>query len=80
MISINQGNEELPSDDEENTNEKAGNVEPERQYENYQTNAENASSPNVVLLAERCGDNNYLRKDAVFIHKLGKFLANAKNV
>ena len=49
----------------------------ENQDENDQVNVNTVSSSNI-LLGDLCRGNNYLRKDAVFIDKLGKLLGNAE--
>ena len=63
------------SDEENDANVETGAIE--NQDENDQVNKNTVSSSNI-LLGDLCRGNNDLRKDAVFIDKLGKLLGNAE--
>ena len=72
---INEHNEEHQSDEEIDANVETGAIE--NQDENDHVNVNTVSSSNI-LLGDLCRGNNDLRKDAVFIDKLGKLLGNAE--
>ena len=72
---INEHNEEHQSDEENDANVETGAIE--NQDENDQVNVNTVSSSNI-LLGDLCRGNSYLRKDAVFIDKLGKLLSNGE--
>ena len=70
---INEHNEEHQSDEENDANVETGVIE--NQDENVNVNTVSSSN---ILLGDLCRGNNDLRKDAVFIDKLGKLLGNAE--
>ena len=72
---INEHNEEHQSDEENDANVETGAIE--NQDENDQVNVNTVSSSNIFL-GDLCRGNNDLRKDAVFIDKLGKLLGNVE--
>ena len=72
---INEHNKKHQSDEENDANMETGAIE--NQDENNQVNTNTVSSSNI-LLGDLCRGNNDLRKDAVFIDKLGKLLGNAE--
>ena len=72
---INEHNEEHQSDKENDRNVEKGAIK--NQDENDQVNVYTVSSSNI-LLGDLCRGDNDLRKDAVFIDKLGKLLGNAE--